>query len=143
MPSKIQAYQPSPRAEEEDLGRSMTSFNMTGSKENFAKSMRGTGMSLDKTATFNKTSGVKGMSTNMPYFQLMGQEDNVGLDVADDFRFNPIKQYCMVHKKNEIEYCSEITGKFYCKQCRKEKYAKHEDDKVLHQICLEVQQKMT
>ena len=63
------------------------------------------------------------------------------LDIGTDFIFNPKKFFCTNHPSTEIEYVNQISGNFYCKQCRA-KY-KNQDDKVLSSICKEIQEKLT
>lgn len=90
MPAKLQAYRKDGMDQEPDFGQTFNNFRMTGSKENWTKSMRDTGMSLDKTAKFQETaSGAQGMRGTNPYFKLLVPEDHVGLDIAEDFNFNP------------------------------------------------------
>lgn len=72
---------------------------------------------------------------------LPDEDSDQGLDIGKDFVFNPKKFFCPSHPSTEIEYCNEISGNFYCKQCRS-KYAK-QDDKVLSTICLDIQAKLT
>ncbi len=38
-----------------------------------------------------------------------------GLDIGNDFLFNPKKFYCKNHPTYEVEYCNQISNNFYCK----------------------------
>jgi late competence protein required for DNA uptake (superfamily II DNA/RNA helicase) len=63
------------------------------------------------------------------------------VNIAKDFVFNPKKLYCRDHQNVEIEYCNSISGNFYCKKCLP-KY-KGQNDKVLTEICKEVQEMLS
>ena len=67
----------------------------------------------------------------------MDEEKNEGLNYDSDFQFNPTKFYCK-KRGGELEFYSEITNEFYCRQC---KYAGDgcEDDKVISTIPYQLQ----
>ena len=59
---------------------------------------------------------------------------------SDQFKINPKKFFCPVHKYTEAEYACELNERIYCQKCLPD-HAAHTDD-VLPTIVQEIQSKL-
>ena len=73
-------------------------------------------------------------------FKARQDMDDEGLDLETDFAIKPKKFFCHKHPKIEIEYCCEVSGQFYCKNCMPEH--RGHDDKELNSVCSKLQAKL-
>lgn len=77
------------------------------------------------------------MTGTSKHFTAQAEKTKSSLELDNDFAINPKKFYCQKHPKNEIEFCSEVSGKFYCKRCMPEH--KGHNDKNLHAVAADLQ----
>ena len=66
------------------------------------------------------------------------KDESLGLE--SDFAIKPKKLFCQKHPRLEIEYCSEVNGKFYCKACLPEH--RGHNDKEVHSVVHNLQRKL-